>query len=73
VPESYFAGGREIYLKALDSSLALFSPDGRFSEEGAKKAVEVLAMFDDAVARANIDLSKTFTNRFVDQASVNGH
>lgn len=73
VPESYFAGSREIYLKALDKSLALFSPDGRFSEEGAKKAAEVLGMFDDAVARAKIDLSKTFTNRFVDQASVGGH
>jgi NitT/TauT family transport system substrate-binding protein len=73
VPESYFAGSREIYLKALASSLDLFSPDGRFSEEGAKKAAEVLAMFDDSVARANIDLSKTFTNRFVDQALVSAH
>ncbi len=73
VPETYFAGGREIYLKALDSSLELFSPDGRFSEDAAKKAAEVLALFDDAVAGAKIDLSKTFTNRFVDQASVGGH
>jgi NitT/TauT family transport system substrate-binding protein len=70
VPESYFAGGREIYLKALDASLALFSPDGRFSQEGAKKAAEVLALFDDAVAKAKIDLSKTFTNRFVEAAGI---
>jgi NitT/TauT family transport system substrate-binding protein len=68
LPESSFAGNKELYLKGLANSLPAFSPDGRFTEAGPRKALEVLALFDEQVARASIDLSKTYTNRFVDQA-----
>jgi NitT/TauT family transport system substrate-binding protein len=66
LPDEYFAGDRQLYLKGLAASLAMFSPDGRFSEEVPPKVLRVLSLFDPQVAKANIDLSKTFTNRFVD-------
>jgi len=66
IPESYFAGNKEIYLQGLASSFGTFSPDGRFSEAAPQKVLTVLSMFDEKVAQAKIDLSKTYTNRFVD-------
>ena len=69
LPESYFAGNRELYLKGLTSSREMFSLDGRFSETAPPKVLNVLSQFDESVARATIDLSKTYTNRFVDEAT----
>jgi NitT/TauT family transport system substrate-binding protein len=68
LPESYFAGNQELYLKGLSNSLGIFSPDGRFPASAPQKVLEVLAMFDEKVGRAKIDLSKTYTNRFIDQS-----
>jgi NitT/TauT family transport system substrate-binding protein len=69
LPESYFVGSRDLYLKGLASSSGMFSPDGRFSETAPPKVLNVLSQFDESVAHATIDLSKTYTNRFVDEAN----
>ncbi len=68
LPEEYFAGNKELYLKGLTNSRETFSPDGRFHEAAAQNALAVLKLFDEKVAQANIDLSTTYTNRFVEQA-----
>jgi NitT/TauT family transport system substrate-binding protein len=47
----------------------MFSPDGRFSESAPPRVLAVLSMFDEQVAQARIDLSKTYTNRSVKQAA----
>ncbi len=67
LPEEYFLGDRELYMNVLTRSLQMFSPTGRFSPGAPDRAYKVLSMFDEKVARANIDLSRTFTNRFVDR------
>jgi NitT/TauT family transport system substrate-binding protein len=69
LPEAYFAGDRELYLKGLARSVETFSPDGLFSETAPARVLEVLALFDENVARAEIDLVRTYTNRFVAQAA----
>ena len=68
VPASYFAGDRTLYLKGVANSRGTFSPDGRLPEAAPPRVLAVLALFDEQVARAKIDLSQTYTNRFVDQA-----
>lgn len=67
LPESYFAGDKDLYLKALANSLSMFSPDGHFPKTASQTVLTVLSLFDEQVAQARIDLSKTYTNYFVDR------
>jgi NitT/TauT family transport system substrate-binding protein len=68
VPEEYALGNRPVYLQALAASKAMYSPDGRFVPGAAETAYAVLKVFDPAVAAASVDLAKTHTGRFVEQA-----
>jgi len=68
LPEEYFLGDRALYTQALERSKPTYSPDGTFTKEGAENAAKVLSGFDPAVAKAQIDLSKTYDDRFVKKA-----
>jgi len=46
----------------------MFSPDGRFSAEGAGIAFQVLSTVDPQLRGVKVDLAETFTNRFVEKA-----
>lgn len=67
LPEEYFLGDRALYLKVLRNSLESFSPTGRFSDTAPLRPLTVLSAFDPNVARARIDLKRTYTNEFVDR------
>src|SRR5699024_7784420 len=68
VPEEYYAGsGKGLYTQMLAQSMEMFSPTGRFDEAGPQNALKVLTMSSEDVAGADIDLSQTYTNEFVDQ------
>jgi NitT/TauT family transport system substrate-binding protein len=45
----------------------MYSADGRFAPEGAETAFKVLRQFDPSVKNASIDLSRTYTNAFVEK------
>jgi NitT/TauT family transport system substrate-binding protein len=68
LPEAFISGDRETYIKAVENARPIFSADGRFSETDVKTPLEVLRSFNDKVAATKIDLSKTYTNSFVDKA-----
>jgi NitT/TauT family transport system substrate-binding protein len=68
VPEEYALGNRDVYIKALAASQAMYSPTGRFVPGAVETAYQVLKIFDPAVAGATIDLSKTYTGAFVERA-----
>ncbi len=69
VPAEYYGDKQTLYKAALYKNQEGFSPDGRMSMEGAKNVYAVLKAFEPAVQKvANIDLARTFTNEFVDQA-----
>ncbi len=68
MPEEYALGEKDTYAKAIKASLPMYSPDGRFAPEGEEIAYKVLKQFDPAVQKAAIDVSKTYTNTFVDKA-----
>jgi NitT/TauT family transport system substrate-binding protein len=48
----------------------MFSPDGKFSLEGAEVAFHVLSTVDPRLQSAKINLEATFTNAFVDKAQA---
>ncbi|MBP2291169.1 ABC transporter substrate-binding protein [Azospirillum rugosum] len=68
LPEEYFLGNKTLYAQAYEHSKPTYSPDGRFTREGAEAAYKVLKAFDPAVASASIDLDKTYTNAYVEDA-----
>jgi NitT/TauT family transport system substrate-binding protein len=50
----------------------MFSPDGRFTREGAETAYAVLKAFDPDVRNANIDVAASYTDAFVEKAPTGG-
>jgi NitT/TauT family transport system substrate-binding protein len=70
MPEEYALGDKALFIKSIQANHDAYSPDGRFTREAAETAYKVLKAFDPAVASATIDLSKTYTDRFVDKANA---
>ena len=68
LPKEFISGDRETYIRAVENAKAIFSTDGLISEEGVKTPLAVLKSFNEKVAAAEIDLSKTYTNDFVAKA-----
>lgn len=68
IPPGYKTADRDTNITILNASKDLFSKDGAMSLENMKVPYDVLANYDPKVAATNIDLTKTFTNRFVDEA-----
>ena len=70
MPEEYALGNKAIYIQSIKTNLPAYSPDGRFTREAAETAYKVLKAFDPNVQGATIDLSKTYTDTFVDKANA---
>ena len=54
---------------ALKNTLAMYSETGRMDPKGAEAVLAVFSQSSPDVAKANIDLSKTYTNTYVDAAN----
>jgi NitT/TauT family transport system substrate-binding protein len=65
MPADYYAGDRELYVKALATGKAMFTPDGRMPASGPATVLKVLAAFNKNLQGKNIDLSKTYSSEFV--------
>ena len=68
VPEEYYLNDETLYREALKNSLPTYSRTGLVTEEGQKVAMELLS-FDPDIAKADVDVSKTFDPKFVETAS----
>lgn len=68
LPKEFISGDRDAYIQAVKNAKAIFSTDGKFDEEDVKTPLVVLNSFNKKVAATEIDLSKTYTNSFVDKA-----
>jgi NitT/TauT family transport system substrate-binding protein len=68
MPDEYALGNKPLYVRAIQNSLPMYSPDGRFSGEAADTALTVLRAFDPDVASARIDIGATYTDAFVGKA-----
>ncbi len=69
IPADYYSGDKDTYKAALAKSIESYSPDGRFSLEGARNVYKVLKLFEPSVMAATIDVAETFDNRFVEAAA----
>jgi hypothetical protein len=43
----------------------MYSPDGQITRQGAEAVKAVLSMSVEKVRNANVDVDKTFTNKFI--------
>lgn len=69
MPPQYVGKDKALYISALKNTLSMFSETGRMDPKGAEAVLAVFSQSSPAVAKANIDLSKTYTNKFVDEAN----
>lgn len=65
MPKDYYVGDKAAYVKAIANGKAMFTPDGRMPADGPATVLKVLSSFDEAVKGKQIDLSKTYTNKYV--------
>ncbi|GAA4637290.1 ABC transporter substrate-binding protein [Actinoallomurus vinaceus] len=69
MPTAYYSGvGLDAYVKALQNEKGMYSPDGLMPADGPKTVLNVLSSFSPDVKGHQVDLSKTYTNAFVQQA-----
>jgi NitT/TauT family transport system substrate-binding protein len=68
MPEEMVGKDKALYLAALKNTIPMFSETGKMDPKGADAVLAVFSVGSPEVAKANIDVSKTFTNKFVDQA-----
>jgi len=68
MPEELVGKDKARYLAALKNTIPMYSQTGRMDPKGADAVLAVFSEGSPDVAKANIDVSKTFTNRFVEQA-----
>ena len=68
LPADYYGGDKQAYVDALNSSMKMFSPDGVMPKGAPEFELSVLNQFDDNVKGKTIDLSKTYTTEFVQNA-----
>jgi NitT/TauT family transport system substrate-binding protein len=69
MPEELVGANKELYLAALKNTLPMYSDTGLMDPKGAKAVLDVFSQSSPDVAKANIDLSKTYTNEFVEKAN----
>jgi NitT/TauT family transport system substrate-binding protein len=70
MPEELVGADKALYLAALKNTLPMYSHTGKMDPKGAQAVLDVFSQSSPEVAAAKIDLSKTYTNKFVDQASA---
>ena len=69
MPPELIGADKALYLEALKNTIPMFSENGRMDPKGAKAVLDVFSQSNPDVAKANVDLSKTYTNKFVEQAA----
>jgi NitT/TauT family transport system substrate-binding protein len=60
---------KALYIAALKNTMPMYSRDGMMDPKGAQAVLNVFSQSSPAIAKAHIDLSKTYTNKFVEQAN----
>jgi sulfonate transport system substrate-binding protein len=63
-----FTKNKALYTAALKATMAMYSDTGMMDPKGAQAVLDVFAQSSPAIAKAHIDLSKTYTNAFVEKA-----
>jgi NitT/TauT family transport system substrate-binding protein len=69
MPADYYAGNKALYVTALQNQMAIFSPDGSMPTGAPESVLNIEHQSNLVPQSKQIDLSMTFTNEFVNNAS----
>jgi NitT/TauT family transport system substrate-binding protein len=69
MPAEMVGKDKALYLAALKNTIPMYSETGLMDPKGAAAVLAVFSESSPEVAKANIDVSKTWTNKYVDQAN----
>jgi NitT/TauT family transport system substrate-binding protein len=70
MPDDFVGADKALYLAALKNTIPMYSTTGLMDPKGAQAVLAVFSQSVPDIAKANIDLSKTYTNKFVEQAAA---
>jgi NitT/TauT family transport system substrate-binding protein len=68
MPDNLVGPDKALYLAALKNTIPMYSTTGKMDPKGAQAVLDVFSQSSPAVRDAKIDVSKTYTNKFVEQA-----
>ncbi|MEJ7137796.1 ABC transporter substrate-binding protein [Amphibiibacter pelophylacis] len=68
MPADYYGSDKNLYISAIKASMPMFTADGRMPATGPETVLKVLSEFKPQMKSAHIDLAKTYTTAFVDEA-----
>jgi NitT/TauT family transport system substrate-binding protein len=69
MPDDMVGPDKALYLAALKNTIPMYSTTGRMDPKGADAVLAVFSQSVPEIAKANIDVTKTYTNKFVEQAN----
>jgi NitT/TauT family transport system substrate-binding protein len=69
MPGEIVGKNTELYLAALKNTIPMYSETGKMDPKGADAVLAVFSTGSPEVAKANIDVSRTYTNKFVERAT----
>lgn len=69
MPAGYSHGKDILYASAINSTLPMFTKDGVMPTDGPETVEKVLKAFNPTIKNAKVDLSKTYTTEFVENAT----
>src|ERR1700675_5057351 len=68
MPDGLVGADKALYLAALKNTIPMYSTTGKMDPKGAQAVLDVFSQSSPEVKNAKIDLSKTYTNKFVEAA-----
>jgi NitT/TauT family transport system substrate-binding protein len=72
MPPEMVGKNKELYLAALKNTIPMYSQTGLMDPKGADAVLTMFSKSSPEVAKANVDVLKTYTNKFVEQAKTTG-
>ncbi|SAL73590.1 transport protein [Caballeronia udeis] len=70
VPRDFYGPDKALYISALKSSMPMFTKDGRMPDGTPAAVLKVLTLANPSIDPRHIDLSRTYTNEFVDRVQI---
>lgn len=70
VPADFYSGsGKDQYIQALANEMGMYNPTGQMPTDAPQTVLRVLTAIDPSIKGHRIDLSKTYTDTFVEKAA----
>jgi NitT/TauT family transport system substrate-binding protein len=72
MPDEIVGKNKDLYLAALKNTIPMYSQTGKMDPKGAEAVLAVFSTGSPDVAKAGIDVTKTYTNKYVDKVKTTG-